>query len=274
MTFVKLAAAGNDFILLDNRGGLLTGDPAPLVRRLCPRRTSVGADGLILIESSVRADFLYRHFNSDGSSAEMCGNGARAACHYMAAKGQVPDKMTFEIAGTIHRARRLETGIELEMPAPIQITPLPGLAEDAPDLHEGGFLITGVPHFVLFGESVADVDVPSIGKEYRGHPFFPRGTNVDFVEIVSPDAIKVRTYERGVEGETLACGTGAAASAVMAHLQKHVRPPVRVSTPGGLLTVDWGEAYTPLFLRGDARIVYEAKLTTDTIAMEEADDRF
>lgn len=255
MRFVKLSAAGNDFILIDNRRGRFPGSPEGLARKLCSRRVSVGADGLILVEKSRRADFSYRHFNADGSEVRMCGNGARAVCRYVAGQKPGRNKIIFEIGGVLHTAGIRPEDIELHLPAPTGFQAGPGTL-GFPDLEEGGFLLVGVPHFVLFTRDLEAVDVAGIGRSVRNHAIFPQGANVNFVQVTGRSDIRVRTFERGVEGETQACGTGTVAAALIAHMRRSVHPPVRVTTRGGPLIVDWDDPETGIRLTGDAKVVY------------------
>jgi diaminopimelate epimerase len=252
-----MVASGNDFILLDRRENSVPNDPSRLARWLCRRRLSVGADGLILLTTSRVADFAYRHFNADGSEASMCGNGARAACRWAAARGAGRTGLaSFEIGGKVQYARVLPEGVELSLARPSPGLSLPGVNENEA-WEEGGMIHTGVPHYVLFVENIDDIDVDQSGRRYRSHPRFSEGANVDFVQITGKSTIRVRTYERGVEGETLACGTGSVAAAVTSHIRKSVQSPVQVATKGGLLTVNWKENFDPILLTGDASLVFE-----------------
>jgi len=261
MKFVKLSAAGNDFILFDNRKETLTGKEKNFFRQICQRRRAVGADGVILLEESSIADFKYRHFNSDGSPAEMCGNGARAVCLYAASKDIVPSHHTFEIMGVVHQAWVSGKEIKLRMPSPTKIeTSLSIVAEEG--MEEGGFIVLGVPHLVIFVNKLADVDVSHLGRKYWAHPRFTSRTNVNFVQVCKSSTIHVRTYERGVEEETFSCGTGAASSAILSHIAKGLNPPVKVQTQGGVLRVNWDDFRQAVCLSGGAKIVYEGELIT------------
>jgi diaminopimelate epimerase len=253
--FSKINGSGNDFLLIDNRDGIMEGIDRPVfVSKVCDRARSVGADGVILIEPSRTADFRWDFYNADGSRAEMCGNGGRCAARFAAARKIAGREMSFETtAGIIHAAvsgRRVK----------LQMTRPAGLAVDRELTLAGrryvySFLDTGVPHAVLFVPDVDRADVAGVGRGFRRHrAFAPRGTNVNFAQP-RDGALWVRTYERGVEGETLACGTGAVASAILAAVRGVAEPPVSVRTSGGeMLTVhfdagrkDFGEVY----LEGD-----------------------
>jgi len=260
LTFTKLSGLGNDFILFDNREKIFSGEERDFFRKICQRRISVGADGVILLENSARADFKYRHFNADGSDAEMCGNGARSICYYAVTHGLAPQSLRFEIHGVIYQATVDGNQVRLTMPPPEKIGPKPGVVTEN-ILTEGGFVQVGVPHFVVFAENLDTLDVARLGRFYRYHPFFPAGTNVNFVQILDPHTLRIRTYERGVEAETLACGTGSTAAAIMAHLNQGLEPPITVKNPGGDLWFSWeNPAFDPILMQGAVEIIYVADL--------------
>ncbi|MGD8538305.1 MAG: diaminopimelate epimerase [Candidatus Aminicenantes bacterium] len=259
MKFVKVSATGNDFILIDNRDGRFSGDEKSFFRKLCRRRMGVGADGVILLEESERADLGYRHINADGSPAEMCGNGARSLCYYAFSKKMAPSHLTFEIGGEVHQAWITKKKVKLRIPPPSKIQDNMGVLEDK-DFEEGGFIVLGVPHLILFTESLDSVNVDSIGRELSSHPEFENRTNVNFVQHIGAQTIRVRTYERGVESETLSCGTGSTASAIIAHIKKKIPSPVVVHNSGGKLRIEWENYHESVFLTGPASIVYEAEL--------------
>lgn len=262
--FSKLNGSGNDFLLIDARDGALDGIDRPaFASKVCDRTRSVGADGLIVIEASRSADFRWDFYNADGSRAEMCGNGGRCAARFAAARKIAGPEMAFEtLAGTI-RASVSGRRVKLQMTRPS------GLAVDR-SLSLGGeslvysFLDTGVPHAVLFVPDVSRVDVAGIGRGIRRHEAFaPRGTNVNFAQGRDGELL-VRTYERGVEGETLACGTGAVASAILAAVRGVASSPVTVRTSGGeILKVyfDAGkEGFGEVYLEGDTSWTFDGRL--------------
>ncbi|MFQ5706189.1 MAG: diaminopimelate epimerase [bacterium] len=259
--FVKISATGNDFILFDNREKMFTGAEGDFFRKICQRRSWVGADGVLLIENSQDFDFQMRYFNSDGRESEMCGNGARGAAYFALQQGIVPGpKMSFTVSSNRYEATVQENRVRLKMPPPRDIRKNLGIVEES-FLREGGFVNTGVPHFVLFTDDLESLEILTPAQKYRYHPIFqPKGTNVDFVQVVDRSRINVRTYERGVEGETLACGTGCVAAAVVASLRKLTGLPVEVVTRGGVLKVYGDSAEASLFLEGEVRIVYEGRL--------------
>ncbi|MBN1153547.1 diaminopimelate epimerase [candidate division KSB1 bacterium] len=258
--FVKISATGNDFILFDNRQTIDRGDESEFYRSICRRRVSVGADGVLLLERSTEHHFSMRYFNADGSIGEMCGNGARAAAHYAYTNNIAPATMSFDVLGVVYHAKIVENGIELSMPPPVSYHLTPGVAEESA-LREGAYFDVGVPHYVVFVDHVDAIDVIGLGRKYRYHDSFkPRGVNVNFVEIVDKTHLKIRTYERGVEDETLACGTGTISTVMTAYLQNLVQVPACVDTRGGHLMVDFGADFKDLTLSGMARIIYSGEL--------------
>jgi diaminopimelate epimerase len=263
--FMKMSGSGNDFILIDHRKPFLDESRMKdFIQKVCRRRVSVGADGLILIERSNKADFRWRFYNSDGREAEMCGNGGRCAARFAYLKGIGGSSLTFETVVGILSAQVNGMRVKLELTKPF------GLKLDETILIEGKKQIfssinTGVPHAVIFLEDAGGVDVVKTGRTIRFHPHFsPAGTNANFVKVENPSRLLVRTYERGVEDETLACGTGAVASALVAAFKGLVKSPVSIKTSGGeILTVyfeiEAGEVKR-VFFEGDVHIIYEAEM--------------
>lgn len=253
--FSKLNGSGNDFLLIDNRAGIMAGIDLPsFAAKVCDRSRSVGADGVILVEDSTRADFRWQFFNADGSRAEMCGNGGRCAARYATERKIARSALAFETEAGLIRARVDGRRVKLQM------TPPHGLALSKSLVLRGkriaySFLNTGVPHAVLFVPDLEKIDLPGTGRGIRTHKAFaPRGTNVNFAQPRDGE-VWIRTYERGVEGETLACGTGAVASGILSCLHGHVRPPVRVRTRGGeTLTIHFDpgkKGFGEVYLEGD-----------------------
>ncbi|MGV1100901.1 diaminopimelate epimerase [Thiovibrio sp. JS02] len=268
--FTKMSGTGNDFILIDHRTPFLNRDEMPaFARAVCERRFSVGADGLIFLEKSATADFRWQFLNGDGSWAEMCGNGARCAARFAFAKGIAPARMCFEtVAGPIE-AEVVGQSVKLRMtpPANLRLNELVGVNDQELVVHS---LNTGVPHAVLFMEDIARAPVFEWGKIVRFHEHFqPAGTNVNFVGRKKGNGLVVRTYERGVEGETMACGTGAVASAIIAGALGYVQPPVRVTTSGGeQLVIHFalnGKAISDVYLEGPASFIYEGQLHSEAV---------
>ena len=263
--FYKIQGNGNDFILIDNRRGILKGKGlSGLAKTVCHRNRSVGADGLIVIVPSKKADFKWRFFNADGSEAEMCGNGSRCAARFAVLRKIAPKKMSFEtMAGIIHAEVKKGT-------VRVQMTGAGGLRQNiavsvAGGTRTGHFINTGVPHLVYLSDHLDGEDVQAVGSATRWHELFkPAGTNVNFVHIDGPHKLRIRTYERGVEGETLACGTGAVAAALIAASLGRAASPVTVTTRGGdRLIVAFtreGEEFIDLYLEGEATVVCEGTL--------------
>lgn len=262
--FHKMVASGNDFIVIDNRNQAVK-DPLALTRKICALHTGVGADGILLFEKSRKADFKMRIINSDGSEAEACGNGFRCIALYAREKMGYPAEFEFEsLSGLIQAKVGKQNRIRVQLVQPSDIKLRGEIQVNGHRLHYS-FLNTGVPHTVIFVSGLSKIDVQGLGRAIRTHEHFkPRGTNVNFVEVKSNREIHVRTYERGVENETLACGTGSTASALASALLDYTQAPVRVKTSGGeILTVDFkmkDGIIRNVTLEGEARFVFEGKL--------------
>ncbi len=269
--FTKTSASGNDFIIVDNRSRAVPGDEAAFARSVCRRRLSVGADGVLLLETSGKpgAHFRMRVINADGSEAEMCGNGARTVARFAQREGIAPAEMCFETIAGIISAEVMGEEVRLAMGDPTGLELAFPLTVDSATL-EAHFVNTGVPHTVVFVPDLEAVDVVGLGRAIRRHERFqPAGTNADFVcQGPQPGELALRTYERGVEDETLACGTGAVAAAIIAQQAGKVEPPVKVKTRGGTaLTVTFrahGTGVSEVALEGDARLIYDGVLTWET----------
>lgn len=235
LPFWKMHGAGNDFILVDARQ-LTTTPSREQIAAWCRRRTGVGSDGLLLLHPpQAGGHFRMQFFNPDGGEADMCGNGARCAARLAHELQLAPVAMTIETAAGAVQAEMLADGrVRLELPPP-QSCRLDGqLTLDNGETVHYAFADTGVPHAVIECEGLDDLAIRTRGRAIRLHPgFAPQGTNVDFIAITGPDSLRIRTYERGVEDETLACGTGIAAAAVTAVLRGRVTSPVTVLTAGG-----------------------------------------
>ena len=265
--FMKLSGAGNDFVIIDNRHSVIPANEVDFVMKVCARRVSVGADGLLLVEDSDVADFKMRYFNSDGSEAETCGNGARCISKFAYVNGIASEKMRFETKAGIYEAEIIADNVRVSMSDPTDVR-LNFPLRMADGIHEVYFANTGVPHVVFFVEDLENTDVFSLGREIRYHDDFkPAGTNANFVHVRDEHAMDIRTYERGVEDETLACGTGAIASAVVSALLGKIKLPVAMNTAGGyILTIYFNiedDKVTNVHLEGDARIIYSGELNQD-----------
>jgi diaminopimelate epimerase len=263
--FFKMNGSGNDFILIDNRRGILNPDRwGDFVPRVCARKISVGADGLILIESSPQVDFRWRFFNADGSEAEMCGNGGRCAARFAVMQGIAPPRLSFETLAGVIAAEVAGSRVKLQMVQPKDLALDLEVRIDDQD-HRLHFINTGVPHAVEFVEEVNGMVIKEWGRKVRYHSRFqPAGTNANLVQPVNRAHLKVRTYERGVEDETLACGTGAVASALIAAAKGLAESPVKIETRGGeILNIYFqrqGGGFEKVFLEGDTRVAYEGSL--------------
>ena len=268
--FVKMSGTGNDFIIIDHRKPLIGREAmAEFASLVCRRKFSAGADGLILIEDSDQADFKWLFFNADGSVAEMCGNGARCAARFAYMHGIAPARMRFETLAGIIEAQVADINVSVKMTDPrgLQMHREITVDDEPVLLHS---VDTGVPHAVIFVDDIAQMDVCAWGSRIRHHEaFMPAGTNVNFVQEQN-GAFKVRTYERGVEDETLACGTGATACALVAALLDQTASPVEIITSGGdrltiLFDVKGGVSADNVFLKGPAHVVYKGELNAEAL---------
>ena len=264
--FWKVEGAGNDFLGLDGRAGGFK-LKRQQIADLCDRRRGVGADGVLVVEKpKVRgADFRMRYYNSDGGEAEMCGNGARCfALLARAVSGRKGNVLRVQTQAGLLTLRTSGREVQVSMTEPTKLR-LGKKVVVAGRKVVVDFLNTGVPHAVLFVRSVRSIDVAKQGRAIRYHSAFaPSGTNVNFVEIGRGNRIHVRTYERGVEGETLACGTGVVAASILSNLRRGLRPPIQVATRGGDnvrvgFSMENGHA-RKVTLQGPARIVYRGVL--------------
>lgn len=270
--FYKVCASGNDFVVILNYDQAITPDEAKiLASKLCRAKFSISADGFILIErpTQERAHVAWRFYNADGSEAEMCGNGARAVARLLSELELVPNPFYLQtLAGLIYaeiRGNRVKVALTKPKDLKLNIT-----LRTEYDWYLAHFVNTGVPHVVLFWEKIEEAPLEKLGPKIRYHELFsPAGTNVNFVELICEDNqkyLKIRTYERGVEGETLACGTGASASAYVAYKLNLVEPPVRVLTRGGeYLEIDIDKESEQIYLEGEARIIFQGKIYPDAL---------
>jgi diaminopimelate epimerase len=266
--FYKMNGAGNDFIVIDNRDLSISLDE-DTIAALCDRHRGIGADGLLAVEPAEKgADYKFRYYNADGGEAEMCGNGARCFGFFTAhlsGKEELPDIVSFEtIAGTL-TAEIIGDDVRIAMsdPKDLELNCPAGIDGFESDLHS---VNTGVPHVVTFVDDLENTDVFNHGHTIRNHPHFaPAGTNANFAKVLSPGHISIRTYERGVEDETLACGTGMVASALIHHLLTGAPSPVKVDVEGGdTLTIGFekiGEnSFSKVTLTGPADFVFEGEI--------------
>ena len=266
--FYKMSGAGNDFIIIDNRQQTVADtNLTSFISSVCRRRMSAGADGLILIESSEIYDFRWRFFNSDGSKAEMCGNGARCAARFAHMNGIAGTTLSFETEAGVIQAQINQDRVKVKMPDSSDLKL--GYSLELSDRSlEISSINTGVPHVVVMVEQIDNIDVVALGKEIRFHPgFAPAGTNANFVYRSKSNEIMLRTYERGVEDETLACGTGAIASAIVSACQLNMNSPIDVQTRSGVyLTIHFSKTdgqFDDIYMEGDARVIYTGVLQPD-----------
>jgi len=254
ITFNKYQGAGNDFIIIDNRNGKLNPSDSKLINKLCDRRFGIGADGLILISKDSQSDFEMKYFNSDGYIGSMCGNGGRCTAHFALQTGIAGKKQRFLAFDGIHEAFVEKDNVRLQM----------SNVNEYKLVDDNYFLNTGSPHYVIFREDIDNIDVYQEGKNIRwSSKFAPGGTNVDFVQV-QDKGLYIRTFERGVEEETLACGTGVTASAIASVLKGHFdTTPVNVSARGGDLKVEFridNNEIKNVWLTGPATFVFEGRI--------------
>jgi diaminopimelate epimerase len=263
--FFKMSGAGNDFVVLDNRKAPIKGDLNHFAAAVADRKRGVGADGVLLVELSPRKDFRMRYFNADGSEADMCGNGGRCIARFASLVGAAGTTMQFENLAGDFQATVLDDGqVDLQMTLPHSMKLDMALPVDGKSL-AGHFLNTGVPHVVVPVADIETVDVFELGRKLRYHEAFaPKGTNANFVQVTGPNSISVRTYERGVEDETLACGTGSVAAAILMARKGLVSSPVAVKTRGGdTLEISFkldGDNASDVYLKGQAEVTFEGQL--------------
>lgn len=254
VAFNKYQGAGNDFVMIDNRQGIINPENVKLINKLCDRRFGIGGDGLILISDHPEADFEMKYFNSDGKIGSMCGNGGRCAAHFAWKHNVAGKSQRFMAYDGIHHASVEEDIVRLQM----------ANVNEFRLIDDNYSIDTGSPHYVLFTDDVDALDVYQEGKKIRWSPeFAPGGTNVNFVQL-SDNGLYVRTFERGVEDETLACGTGVTASAIAAVLKGHFgTSSVNVRARGGNLKVDFDindKNITNVWLTGPATFVFEGMI--------------
>lgn len=263
-SFAKYVGSGNDFILFDNRNQTFPIQPT-LIQRLCHRQNGIGADGLLLLGNSSSADFSFRIFNSDGSEAEMCGNGLRCFVQWLIHLGYNFPVFRIEVMQTILTAKPTKNNaVLIEIPSPKNHHWDICLRYENQFLRVH-FLNTGVPHTVIFTNDIDNLNLMKIGGYIRHHSLWqPKGTNVTFVEKIDHQRLKTRTYERGVEGETLACGTGAAAASLAAARLEGCPSPISVETRSGeILTVDFileNQTFSQVTLTGTAKCIFQGEI--------------
>lgn len=249
--FYKYQGTGNDFILLDNRQLLFPKNDTKLVARLCDRKFGIGADGLLLLEEHETIDFKMVYYNADGNVSSMCGNGGRCITHFAHFLGMIGSTTQFEAVDGIHHAKLEDGLVHLKMNDVLAVS----------EHQHFTFLDTGSPHHVQMVDNLESFDVYGNGREIRTNRYGTAGANINFVAMEDHDTFAVRTYERGVEDETLSCGTGVTAVALAMHtIGKTTSENVRLMTPGGTLRVQFKKrdpGYTDIYLIGPAVQVYK-----------------
>lgn len=270
LRFLKMSGAGNDFVVIDDRRERIAA-PAALARLASVRRLSIGSDGLILVRNSERASFRMLYFNADGSVGDFCANGTRCAARFAFLQSIAPASMTIETGHAIVGAEVEGGEVTLSIPPPEECALEKPLRLADGSVARGAYLMVGVPHYVLFvEEGLWEMDINPLGREIRRHPDLPHGANVNFVSPRGGGDISVRTWERGVEGETLACGSGVVASSAVSLLTGRATAPVSVLTRSGItlrvgMRKSGDAAVEDLRLSGDARVVYEGTMTPETL---------
>lgn len=252
LEFFKYQGAGNDFIILDNRKETFPADNYTLIQKLCDRKFGIGADGLMLLDTSDHVDFKMAYYNADGNPGSMCGNGGRCIVSFAESLGIFESQTKFEALNELYEATTEEDQVSLKM---VNVDEIETFADHV-------FLDTGSPHHVTFVENLADYNVVDEGKKIRyGAPYYESGTNVNFVEKLNDNTFSVRTYERGVENETLSCGTGVTAVALASfHLNKTSEKKIHIETPGGKLNIAFdldNDTYKDIILTGPATFVFK-----------------
>jgi diaminopimelate epimerase len=263
--FYKIHGTGNDFIFINNLNKVIKKLEPQFVKHLCTSHTGIGADGILLLEKSKVADFKMRYFNSDGYESDMCANGSRCTCYMAYLLGFVDKKHSFEAGDGVHLGEIIDRDIvrvQVLFKEEKKLLTFPVDFKLPNSISFIDFLNTGVPHLVLECENLDLAPVDDIGKALRFHPYYmPQGTNVNFVEKKETELstdLKVRTFERGVDSETLSCGSGVTASAISYYkrLKRKVKV-IKINTRGGNLIVNLSDDLNLIFLEGYVKILYK-----------------
>jgi len=254
LEFYKYQGTGNDFIMVDNRSKTFPKNKTDIIAKLCNRNFGIGADGLILLEEDTDTDFKMVYYNSDGNESTMCGNGGRCIVAFAHKLGLFETETTFIAIDGLHHASITNDIVSLQM---IDV-------DDVKIFDNYVFTNTGSPHHVQLVNELNEYDVFSNGRKIRNNVYGTEGSNVNFVEQITPNTFRVRTYERGVEDETLACGTGVTAVAIAMHATKKTNnTSIILPVEGGELEVSFEEknnTYTNVFLKGPATFVFKGKI--------------
>ncbi len=273
--FTKMHGAGNDFIMIDDRDLTVPWEDYQLMSAIAERRTGIGCEGIILVQPSDKADFRMRFLNPDGTEVELCGNGARCVAQFASSLGIVNKSMTMETMAGLVDAEITENGVKVWVPDPTDRSY--DITLDVNGISYHGYSVSiGCPHFVIpvSDDDLDNLDVDTVGAAIRQHSHFaPDGVNVDFVHYSKKSKIRMRTFERGVEAESGACGTGAVASAVVGVETQGITLPVRVTTSSGFeLAVDgdWRSGKcTGMTLSGPTKMVFEGNIDLNSIECSE-----
>ncbi|MDC6364986.1 MULTISPECIES: diaminopimelate epimerase [Flavobacteriaceae] len=254
LQFFKYQGTGNDFVIIDNRQEFFPKNDTDLIGRLCDRKFGIGADGLILLENDEASDFKMVYFNADGNESSMCGNGGRCLVAFAHFLGIIDKETTFNAIDGLHFASIDGETVHLKMVDVSEVKQKPAYS----------FLDTGSPHHVQLVGDLEHFDVKKEGEKLRYGLYGKSGSNINFVEQAADDVFTVRTYERGVEDETLSCGTGVTAVALAMHgAGKTASNTVKINTPGGDLSISFEQlngGYTNVFLKGPAKQVYKGEI--------------
>ena len=255
MNFHKYQGTGNDFVMVDNRTQVIDSKNSDHIRKLCNRRFGIGSDGLILLQDHAKYDFEMLYFNADGKPGTMCGNGGRCIAHFASTLELCQDTCTFGFNNSVHKAYIRGDSVKLKM------QDVNGSSICHNSTHQDFFMDTGSPHYVRFVSSLNNFPVVKTGREIRYQERFAAigGINVNFVQLGKP--IRMRTFERGVEAETLSCGTGAVAVAI-ASVAHNFKVPLQIETAGGMLTVDFKktlQVYKDVYIQGSVKHVFQGK---------------
>lgn len=269
IAFNKLSGSANDFVVLDNRDGAFSTSAGWLARRICARRYSVGADGLILIETTKNASFRVRFFNPDGNEFNTCGNGGRCAVRYVFLNGIADRKMTMETNIGIVDAEVTGASVKLKLIGPKEVRLNFSVVLENKEI-TGHYVQMGDPHFVVETTELRTQPFVPLARKLSHHEAFGQaGANVHFIEIASRNQINIRSFERGVEDETLACGSGCTATAIATFSAKKCDPPVHFLPQSGIpLVVHFRpeNQFEDLYLEGDARLIYKGELIPESLA--------
>jgi len=265
IAFFKMSAAANDFIVIDNRSKAYSEQANFLARKLCQRRYSVGADGLILIENSKKANFKALFFNADGSEFNLCGNGGRCAAKFAFINVIASRKMTMETNVGVLNAEITSDTVKLQIPLPVKVEMNKIIEIEGKRKIKGHYIKIGDPHFIIFAKNIFEAPIEAFSKKVRySSSFGEEGTNVDLIQQIRENRFAIRTYERGVEGETYACGSGCVSAAIVLNKLSYSYVNYVFQTKSGFLLdvhLDISEGTLKnIILEGDARVICKGEI--------------